>query len=122
MDCSAVCIFESNLPSLQILMSSCSAPATFSPSHCWACSVIMDAGVPLVSPLALLPAKILDCKHKGTFGPEDPHPHKGTIICCVQAMTDDQWVKILTRKRSHYMAKINCITSNTLYWKEMPRQ
>ncbi|KAJ7850968.1 hypothetical protein B0H13DRAFT_2360443 [Mycena leptocephala] len=32
-------------------------------------------GTPLVSPLAPLPAGILNRNRKGSFGPEDPHPH-----------------------------------------------
>ncbi|KAJ7919803.1 hypothetical protein B0H13DRAFT_2320091 [Mycena leptocephala] len=60
-------------------MSSRSAPAAFSPSRRWTRSTVLDAGTPLVSPLAPLPAEVLDRTRKGTFGPEDPHPREGTI-------------------------------------------
>ncbi|KAJ7920712.1 hypothetical protein B0H13DRAFT_1867216 [Mycena leptocephala] len=36
----------------------------------------------LVSPLAPLPAGILDRTLKGTFGPEDLHPREGTVLNC----------------------------------------
>ncbi|KAJ7817137.1 hypothetical protein B0H13DRAFT_2379901 [Mycena leptocephala] len=49
--------------------------------------------MPLVSPLTPLPAGILDRTRKGSFGPEDHHPRKGNVLSCVQAITDQLWVK-----------------------------
>ncbi|KAJ7857205.1 hypothetical protein B0H13DRAFT_1902335 [Mycena leptocephala] len=50
-------------------------------------------GTPLVSPLAPLPAGILNRNRKGSFGPEDPHPREGSAFNRIRTLADQIWVK-----------------------------
>ncbi|KAJ7909827.1 hypothetical protein B0H13DRAFT_2329971 [Mycena leptocephala] len=54
---------------------------------------VPETGTPLVSPLAPLPAAVLDRRRKGSFGSEDPHPRDGTVLSRVRAATDSIWIR-----------------------------